>query len=205
MEETMPGWSTLVDDAAGYARAVHRNDRRKGSGESYFDGHLEPVAELVRGAGGDDVQVAAAYLHDAAEDHGGEARLDDIRDRFGDQVATIVGDLSDSLVDTRRGVEKEEWHLRKQRYLATLEDKPARSLEVAAADKLHNAQSVLSDFEALGDELWTRFTTGSGADQRWYYEQLADVLSRRLPDHPTVRRLVETVAELGRRMDAHPG
>lgn len=202
MERTMSGWSTLVDDAARYARAVHRNDRRKGSGESYFDGHLEPVADIVRQAGGDDVQVAAAYLHDAAEDHGGEARLDDIRDRFGDQVATMVRDLSDSLVDTRRGVEKEEWHLRKQRYLATLDDKPTRSLEVAAADKLHNARSVLSDFEAVGEELWERFTTRSGADQRWYYEQLAEVLSRRLPDHPTVRRLVETVAELGRRMDA---
>jgi (p)ppGpp synthase/HD superfamily hydrolase len=199
------GGQDLVVRAADYAREVHALDTRKGTGEPYFAGHLVPVAATVAADGGTPEQVAAAYLHDAAEDHGGQARLDDIRARFGDAVADIVADLSDSLVDTDAGEHKAEWHLRKQTYLAAMRTKPDASLAVAAADKLHNAISVLADHERLGDELWARFTTGSGADQRWYYESVAEVLAERLPGHPTVQRLVEVVRRLGERLDATAG
>lgn len=188
--------------AADYAREVHAADTRKGTGEPYFEGHLAPVAETVAAHGGTPEQVAAAYLHDAAEDHGGQGRLDDIRARFGDQVADIVRDLSDSLVDTTTGAVKEEWHQRKQRYLSSLGAKPDTSLVVAAADKLHNATSVLDDHARVGDDLWSRFTTGRAEDQRWYYETLAELLSDRLPEHPTVVRLVEVVRRLGEQLDA---
>jgi (p)ppGpp synthase/HD superfamily hydrolase len=192
----------LVVRAAGYARQVHAGDIRKGSGESYFEGHLAPVAEIVANDGGSPEQVAAAYLHDAAEDHGGQRRLDEIRDRFGDAVADIVADLSDSLVDTDAGEDKLEWHARKEGYLAAMGTKPEASLAVAAADKLHNATAILEDHERIGDELWSRFTTGRAEDQRWYYESLAAVLAERLPGHPTVVRLVEVVRRLGVRLDA---
>lgn len=191
----------LVVRAADYARRVHSGDVRKGSGESYFEGHLAPVAAIVARAGGTSEQVAAAYLHDAAEDHGGEARLADIRSQFGDAVADIVADLSDSLVDTTVGEEKQAWHPRKQAYLDALRSKPETSLVVAAADKLHNATAVLEDHARLGDELWSRFTTGRAEDQRWYYETLAATLAERLPDHPTVRELGDVVRRLGEQLD----
>lgn len=192
----------LVVAAADYARRVHAGDVRKGSGESYFDGHLAPVAAIVAAHGGTPEQVAAAFLHDAAEDHGGQARLDEIRDRFGDAVADIVADLSDSLVDTTAGVEKQEWHDRKRAYLASIRTKPDTSLAVAAADKLHNATAIIEDHARLGEELWSRFTTGRAEDQRWYYAALAAALSDRLPDHPTVVHLTEVVRRLGERLDA---
>ncbi|MFP5321288.1 MAG: HD domain-containing protein [Acidimicrobiia bacterium] len=191
----------LVDRAARYAREVHAGDVRKGSDVSYFDGHLEPVAAIVAEDGGTPVQVAAAYLHDTAEDHGGHRRLADVRARFGDEVAAIVADLSDSLVDTTTGEEKQAWRPRKQAYLDALASKPEASLAVAAADKLHNATSVLDDHERLGDALWARFTTGRPEDQRWYYEEVARILAERLPDHPTVVRLRAAVARLGERLD----
>lgn len=192
----------FVARAAAHARELHAGDVRKGSGASYFDGHLAPVAAIVAADGGTPEQVAAAYLHDAAEDHGGQARLDDIRARFGDAVADIVGDLSDSLVDTTAGAEKVGWHERKKTYLAGLHTKPDASLVVAAADKLHNATAILEDHERIGDALWSRFTTGRAEDQRWYYETLAAILSERLPGHPTVGRLVAVVRRLGERLDA---
>ena len=192
----------LVVQAADLARELHAGDVRKGSGEPYFDGHLAPVAAIVAADGGTAVQVAAAYLHDAAEDHGGQAQLDVIRARFGDDVADIVRDLSDSLVDTTDGAEKQEWHERKRTYLAAMRAKPDSSLVVAAADKLHNATAILEDHERMGDELWARFTTGRAEDQRWYYETLAVTLAERLPGHPTVQRLVAVVARLGERLDA---
>lgn len=188
--------------AADYARELHAGDVRKGSGEPYFDGHLAPVAEIVAAAGGTREQVAAAYLHDAAEDHGGHARLDDIRSRFGDAVADIVADLSDSLVDTDSGERKADWRPRKEAHLAAIRTKPDSSLAVAAADKLHNATAILEDHERLGDELWSRFTTGRAEDQRWYYETLAATLDERLPGHPTVQRLRAVVRRLGQRLDA---
>ncbi len=202
MDDPTPDPATFLADAAAYARVVHSGDVRKGSGLPYFEGHLAPVAAIVARDGGDLVQVAAAYLHDTAEDHGGQARLDEIRRRFGDDVADIVRDLSDSLVDTDAGEVKEDWRPRKERYLAALAGKPDRSLEVAAADKLHNASSIVADLDELGDGLWDRFTTRSGADQRWYYEHLAATLHDRLPDHPTVQALQTTVAQIGRWLDA---
>lgn len=179
----------LIDRARAYAQRVHAGDTRKGTGESYFDGHLEPVADLVRRAGGDDIQIAAAYLHDTAEDHGGTRRLADVAAEFGDEVAQIVHDLSDSLVDTEAGEVKEPWRPRKERYLAHLDELTERSLEVSVADKLHNASSILADHERVGDDLWERFTTGQGADQAWYYRALADAFDERIPDHPLTAEL----------------
>lgn len=200
-----PGGEDLVRRAAAYARELHAADVRKGSGVSYFDGHLEPVARIVAEHGGTPAQVAAAYLHDTAEDHGGEHRLEDLRRHFGDEVADIVRDLSDSLVDTESGAVKADWHPRKAAYLARLADEPESSLVVAAADKLHNATAIIEDHERLGDALWDRFTTRSADDQRWYYEELTRVLGERLPAHPTVVRLQQVVDRLSRRLDGPAG
>ncbi len=186
----------LVSRARTYAAAVHANDLRKGTGVSYFSGHLEPVAVIVRRAGGDSAQVAAAYLHDAAEDHGGQSRLDDIAVHFGGDVAAIVRDLSDSLVDVAKGGEKEAWLPRKQRYIESLWSKPIRSLEVAAADKLHNATSIRADFTVVGNALWSRFTVDDPAEHLWYYSSLADVMGSRLGPSPSAVALRQVVDEL---------
>jgi len=200
-----PGGDDLIRRAAAYARELHAADVRRGSGLSYFDGHLEPVARIVADHGGTPAQIAAAYLHDTAEDHGGEHRLDDLRERFGEEVADIVRDLSDSLVDTDAGESKVAWRPRKEAFLAKLASEPESSLVVAAADKLHNAMAIVEDHERLGDALWERFTTGSADDQRWYHEEIARVLGERLPDHPTVVQLQEAVARLRRRIDGAGG
>ena len=54
------------------------------------------VASIVLDDGGSEDEAIAALLHDAAEDHGGRERLEDIRRRFGDAVARIVEDCTDS-------------------------------------------------------------------------------------------------------------
>ncbi len=42
---------------------------------------------------------------------------------------------------------------------------------VSAADKLHNARSILADLRASGDALWGRFTGGKEGTL-WYYRAL---------------------------------
>jgi (p)ppGpp synthase/HD superfamily hydrolase len=48
------------------------------------------VAATVLGYGGDEDLAIAGLLHDSVEDQGGKARLDDVRNRFGEGVARIV-------------------------------------------------------------------------------------------------------------------
>jgi (p)ppGpp synthase/HD superfamily hydrolase len=54
--------------------------------------------------GGAEDEAIGALLHDAAEDAGGEARLEVIREQFGEPVAEIVAGCSDTFEDpSRRG------------------------------------------------------------------------------------------------------
>jgi (p)ppGpp synthase/HD superfamily hydrolase len=197
--------SDLVERARAMAVDVHRNALRKGTDVPYFEGHLEPVARYVRSAGGSDVQIAAAYLHDAVEDGGGTAMLARIRSELGPDVARIVEHLSDSVVDTTSGDEKLPWSERKVPYLKSLPDKPTESLEVSAADKLHNAESILADFRVQGDALWQRFSMKEPKFHLWYYGALTHILSGALGDHPLAVRLADTVRALADEVRAvHP-
>ena len=83
------------DRALLYATHVHGGQVRKKTGVPYV-AHLLAVAATVLEYGGDEDTAIAGFLHDAVEDQGGEARLNDIRNRFGDKVAGIVKSCSDS-------------------------------------------------------------------------------------------------------------
>src|SRR4051812_18617741 len=87
--------------AVSYANDLHRNDLRKGTNIPYMT-HLMSVASLVIGLHGhapdpiSEDAVIAALLHDSAEDHGPSA-LEEVRGRFGVDVATVVAECSDSI------------------------------------------------------------------------------------------------------------
>lgn len=153
-------------DAVGYACDVHATQVRKGTRVPYA-AHLIGVSSLVLEAGGDEDIAIAALLHDAAEDHGGESRLADIAERFGVRVAGIVRDCSDSL--SPEGEEKDDWETRKQEHLARLADVPDDTLLVWMADKVHNGRAIVTDLDAHGSMVLSRF---HAAPDRilWYYE-----------------------------------
>jgi len=129
-------------------------------------------------------------LHDGPEDQGGQLVLDDIRRRFGDEVAELVDGLSDTLVDP-----KPKWRPRKKAYLARLEHEPTSVLRVSLADKLHNLRSVAVDQAGVGEALWSRFNAGR-KDQQWYYDALLDVFERRLPDSRNLPEFTRLVGEV---------
>jgi (p)ppGpp synthase/HD superfamily hydrolase len=162
------------DDALSYASRIHREQRRKGTDIPYVS-HLLAVASLTLQHGGTEDQAIGALLHDAAEDQGGGARLADIRARFGDAVANIVADCTDSVTEP-----KPPWRARKEAYLASLEHKAPASLLVSMADKTHNASAIVTDLRMHGPVLWDRFTGGRDGSL-WYYRSLSDVLGRRMP------------------------
>lgn len=148
-----------------YAAQLHRFQERKGSGIPYVT-HLLAVASIVGENGGTEDEVIAALLHDAPEDAGGRERLEDIRERYGDAVAEIIAGCTDTYEDP-----KPPWRPRKERYLAHVAGASRSVRLVSAADKLHNARSILADLRDLGDGLWERFTGGKEGTL-WYYRAL---------------------------------
>lgn len=91
---------------------------------------------------------------------------------------------------------KEKWEVRKERYIAHLETAPRSVLLVSAADKLHNARSIIADLREHGDALWQRFNRGS-REQLWYYGALRDAFCARLPGR-LADELDRTVREMER-------
>ena len=168
--------SSRFTNAVDYARTLHI-ERRKGSEVPYM-AHLLGVASLVMGDGGHascpvtEDMVIASILHDAAEDHGGLPRLKDIEHNFGSNVARMVEGLSDSLAEDSHN--KQSWEERKQDYIRKLRREPADVQLISAADKLHNARTVLEDYREIGPRIWERFKRGR-REQIWYFDELLKV------------------------------
>src|ERR1700758_260483 len=99
------------DRALLYATHVHGGQVRKGTSVPYI-AHLLAVAATVLEYDGSEDMAIAALLHAAVEDQGGEPRLADIRNRFGDRVADTVRSCSDSVVNTSAGQHKEDKRIR---------------------------------------------------------------------------------------------
>ena len=173
-----------------FAAQLHREQRRKGSNVPYVS-HLLAVAALVIEHGGDEDEAIAALLHDAIEDQGGPTARDRILRRFGEPVARIVEGCSDS-----QTTPKPPWKERKRAYIAGIGDKSASVRLVSAADKLHNARCILSDYRTLGEEVWRRFE-GGREGTLWYYGALVEALIQ-AGRTPLVDELERVVAEIGR-------
>jgi GTP pyrophosphokinase len=162
-------------DAFGFAAEAHATQQRKGKTTPYI-AHLLSVAGLVIEHGGDEDTAIAGLLHDAVEDQGGRPMLERIRDRFGDRVAGIVEQCSDTDV-----VPKPPWEERKRAYVAAIPHKTPEALLVSLADKVHNAREILDDYREDGEPLWDRFK-GGREGTLWYYRALTDAFRGRTPD-----------------------
>ncbi len=177
-------------DALGYAARAHAGQRRANDGQPYV-AHLLRVTGLVIQDGGPEDEAIAALLHDAVEDQGGLRRLKDIRDRYGDVVADMVDECTDSYEDP-----KPPWRARKERYLAELGGSSPGSLRISMADKLDNVSSVIRAYRIDGEELWARWGKGPD-DVRWYYGTLAARFAELRPGS-LADELARTVAGLDR-------
>jgi GTP pyrophosphokinase len=164
-------FSPRFADALAYAAALHADQTRKVSGEPYM-AHLLTVAAIVMENGGNEDESIAALLHDAVEDQGGQATLDEIGRRFGPMVAEIVAGCTDAFTKSDR---KSPWRERKEKHIARLRDASGSVQLVVAADKLHNAQSLMREYRRRGESLWTFFHGGRDGTL-WYYRAVTDVL-----------------------------
>jgi (p)ppGpp synthase/HD superfamily hydrolase len=188
-QATSPRLTPKFVEAMAYAAKKHATQTRKGSDTPYL-GHLLSVAGFVIEANGTETEAIAALLHDAAEDQGGEATLAEIREKFGDEVAEIVGECSDTFETP-----KPPWRERKENYVNHLPEASDSALLVSLADKLHNARAILRDYREVGDQLWQRFSVQDPQLHLWYYRSLLDVYAQRV-DNWMVDELREVIDKL---------
>jgi (p)ppGpp synthase/HD superfamily hydrolase len=185
-------------DAVAYAAIAHADHVRKGTEVPYL-AHLLGVSSLVLDHGGSELQATAAVLHDVVEDRGGRRRLEDVRARFGDDVAVLVEALSDAVPDD--GGDKGPWRARKEAYLQhlrALADAGHPAVLVSLCDKLHNARAIVADATdpaGPGAGVWDRFEPGAG-EVAWYYRSLVEVFAAAELPPRAARELAATVAEL---------
>lgn len=89
---------------------------------------------------------------------GVRGRIEDIRQRFGNDVGDIVDGCTDADV-----VPKPEWRKRKADYIAHIPTASAAVRLVSASDKLHNARAILRDYRVHGEKLWPVSAAGEKA------------------------------------------
>jgi (p)ppGpp synthase/HD superfamily hydrolase len=188
--------TSRFDAALAFASDFHRSQVRKGTKIPYIS-HPLAVAAIVMEHGGDEDEAIAALLHDVIEDGGGPSARTEISAHFGERVARIV----DGCTDTDQQP-KPPWRERKEAYITHLRNADPSGALVSAADKLHNARSIMADYRVQGEALWKRFNPD--ADQVWYYGAVVDALRANGNVPPNLMQaLEETVAELAALVEAN--
>ena len=126
----------MVVDAYEFAITVHEGQWRQ-SGEPYFT-HPLAVARILSELKSDYLAVVAGLLHDVVEDSG--VTVDDVRERFGEQVALLVDGVTKiSELRFRTYEERQAEHIRKM-LLSMLKD--LRVILIKFADRLHNMRTI---------------------------------------------------------------
>lgn len=166
----------LLVDALAYALEAHGDQTRKGKPVPYVS-HLLRVAGMVLDQGGSASQASVGLLHDVIEDC--DVEEEDLRERFGEEIAASVRALSDVLPGDSH-FSKSPWRERKAHYLESLAKAGPWTRLVAGCDKVDNLRAIVSDLELEGVDTLTRFTA-SAPQTRWYYESVRSLIGADLP------------------------
>jgi (p)ppGpp synthase/HD superfamily hydrolase len=179
---TVSGYSDVINHALAFAAKHHDRQVRKGTKLPYLT-HPANVAVILTRYGCDTDTVVAGILHDVIEDcvregYSREMLEQRIGDKFGAKVLDTV------LAVTYRRHDDDGVELsgddRKTDYLERLSGASEEARWVCAADKIHNASSILSDLRRTVDTetIWSRFGGGRAGTGRWYrqvYERLREL------------------------------
>jgi RelA/SpoT family (p)ppGpp synthetase len=127
----------LIRRAFDFGFDAHRHDKRA-SGEPFFDHPFEVAKIVAKEIPLDDVSVAAALLHDVAEDT--DYEIADIRAEFGDTIAGIVDGATKISGVNFASKETSEVENYRKMLLSMVDD--IRVMLVKFADRLHNMRTI---------------------------------------------------------------
>ena len=179
---SVTGYSDVINHAFAFAAKHHDRQVRKGTKLPYLT-HPANVAVILTRYGRDNDTIVAGILHDVIEDcvRDGYTRAmleQRIGDKFGAKVLdTVLGVTYRRQDDDGVELSSEE---RKTDYLNRLSTASESARWVCAADKIHNASSIISDLRRTVDStsVWNRFGGGKSATAAWYrrvYDRLREI------------------------------
>ncbi|MFL5833678.1 MAG: HD domain-containing protein [Solirubrobacterales bacterium] len=140
--------SPLVRSALEQARADHAGQTRNGSGGMPYVEHPIAVAARLEELGYRDEVLAAALLHDVVEDS--DTTLDELREKFGEDVAGMVGALTDDEA-------LDDYRVRKAEHRERVAAADAEAMAIYGADKLTNVTTLRAAYETEGDAVREEF------------------------------------------------
>lgn len=179
---TVTGYSDAINHAFAFAAKHHDRQVRKGTKLPYLT-HPANVAVILTRYGRDNDTIVAGILHDVVEDcvRDGYTRAM-LEQRIGDKFGPTV--LNTVLAVTYRRHDDDGVELssedRRADYLNRLGEANENARWVCAADKVHNASSIVADLRRTIDPetVWNRFGSGKATTVRWYrqvYDKLREV------------------------------
>jgi len=179
---TVSGYSDAINHALAFAAKHHDRQVRKGTKLPYLTQPAN-VAVILTRYGRDSDTIVSGILHDVIEDSVREGYTREmLEQRIGDKFGTKV--LDTVLAVTYRKHDDDGVELsgedRKVDYLERLAGASEEARWVCAADKVHNASSIISDLRRTVDPetIWGRFGGGRAGIGRWYrqvYERLREL------------------------------
>lgn len=179
---TITGYSDRINHALAFAAKHHDQQVRKGTRLPYLT-HPANVAIILTRYGCDETTVVAGILHDVVEDC---VTKDYTRDMLESRIASKFGEdvLETVLAVTHRNHDDDGNEFtseeKKADYLDRLSAASESARWVCAADKLHNANSILTDLKRTSwpENIWSRFKVGKEGTIRWYravYDRLKEL------------------------------
>lgn len=178
-ESDLSQFISKVKSAKVYATEAHKGQKRRGGGD--YITHPEAVAKIVhkvkRSKKIADL-IAASYLHDTIEDT--DVNIDDIKEKFGNIVASLVEELSSNEEELEK-IGKEKYLTRKMLNMSSW------GLVIKLADRLHNVKDIPEKL------------LGSQSDKSWarrYASQTNNIikmLEKNRELSPTQQRLIKKI------------
>lgn len=195
----MTGYSDRINHAFAFAAKHHDQQVRKGTRLPYLT-HPANVAVILTRYGCSDDTVVAGILHDVVEDCVREGWTREMLEerighKFGNSMLSTVLTVTERRTDDD-GIEM-SYEDRKSDYLERLALASEDALWVCAADKVHNAGTILADLRRTidADSVWGRFSSGREGTRQWY-RSVRDRLDAVGFTAPIMRELTDLVEQL---------
>jgi (p)ppGpp synthase/HD superfamily hydrolase len=172
-----------VEKAIKKAAYLHHDQIRLTDENIPYISHILSVALLITGYTDDEDTLVASILHDTIEDT--DYTYEELEQDFGPNVREIVEGVTEVREKDGKCL---PWLERKKSILQKLQTSSNQSKLVCIADKIHNLNCLLSDYDKYGEVLWDILSPGP-REKLWYHKEVISILEQQMGGSPALNEL----------------